>query len=152
MAVLQTKVLKTSRGHRYPTPAGPQSTVTVTASRQEAFCLLPATEALHIPTAQTVPLFAPNLKASGCNLNCRPPVLPNTDLQSLSAGYLCIFPVFPTKESGYLITSSDGHLSPCVAWELGPPLPCTLLLSIKPTQSKALPGPAAGTRVGLGEI
>lgn len=46
-----------------------------------------------MPTAQTGFLFAPNLKASSCGLDCCPPILPNTGLQSLRAGYLCILPI-----------------------------------------------------------
>lgn len=95
------------RGHHCPTPALPQASATVTASEQEVFYLLPATEALHRPTAQTGLLFAPSLKASGCDLHGCRPILPSTGLQSLSAGYLCILPIPPpppnAKESGNLI-------------------------------------------------
>lgn len=63
MDILQTNTLKTPRGHRYPIPTLPAPTTTVTATGQEAFYPLPVTEVLPIPTAQTVLLFAPNLKA-----------------------------------------------------------------------------------------
>lgn len=126
----------------------PTTHCTVTATGQEAFYPLPATCFTH-PQPR---LSAPDLKAYGCNVNRSPPLLPNTSLHNLNAGHLCISS--PLVRRGDLIRPlQGGDLSPCVAWVLGPHLPCTLLLSIKPTQSKAhFQALLLRPRVGLVEI
>ena len=146
----QTKALKTPGGHHNSTPTLPHPRHSHGCRARDV--LSPPCQPLHTLTAQTL-LFGPKTKGLlpySYNVNCPYPGLPSTGLLDLNTGYLCIS--FLLGRQGDLIRPLQ-DLSPCVAWELGPYLPCTLLLSIKPTQSQThFQALLLGPRVGLGEI
>lgn len=145
----QTKALKTPGGHHSSTPTFPPCIVQslMQGKGHSVPSMLPASHS-HSPDSSVWPPTEGLLPFS-YNVNCPHPGLPSAGLHDLNTGCLCISSLL--GKQGDLIRPLQ-DLNPVWPGNLGPHLPRTLLLSIKPTQQNPLPSPAPGTQGGLGEI